>query len=100
MNGAPTTPITLLSEEALQSLLERAAEEGARRAIEQLEKRTLGWLDTEGAAEYLGLTPEALNSLVKRGEIRPSQPSGVGCRRYFSREQLDAYVRGENVRTF
>ena len=56
------------------------------------EQNVNGWLDLDGAAEYLATTPESIRALVKR-KVIPSHK--VGGRRLFSPVELDTWVRGE-----
>ena len=87
--------VAFLSAHDLERLLERAIAEGVRLAIERLEKDSSPYLDTEGAAAYLGITTEALRGIVKRGSLRGFQPDGAHTRLYFSNSMLDDYVRSE-----
>jgi excisionase family DNA binding protein len=48
-----------------------------------------GYLSTRGAAAYLDLTTQAINSMVKRGVLTPVRRRP----RLFAREDLDAWVR-------
>lgn len=51
-----------------------------------------GWLDTQAAAEYLGIRPKSLQTLVAERALEFSQ-AGPGARCYFERAELDAYRR-------
>ena len=53
-----------------------------------------GWLTTKDAAVYVGVTVEALDKAARAGRIAYEQPSGVGGKRYFRREALDAWLGG------
>jgi excisionase family DNA binding protein len=81
--------------EGLEEALIAAAREGARQALAErgLEvAQSQGWLSIERAAVYLDMTPEAIRSAVKRGQLMPCRtPTG---RVRFSRERLDQWVRG------
>jgi excisionase family DNA binding protein len=50
-----------------------------------------GFLDVDGAADFLSTTPGAIRSMVKRGQI-PFERTPNG-RLLFTREELDAWVR-------
>ena len=50
-----------------------------------------GYLSTQGAAVYLDCSTEAIDARVKRGELVPARRSP----RLFTRESLDAWVKGE-----
>jgi hypothetical protein len=49
-----------------------------------------GWLDSKGAAAYLGITINALHKLTAAREI-PFEQDGPGCKLWFKRSELDDY---------
>jgi excisionase family DNA binding protein len=49
-----------------------------------------GWLDTTHAAEYLGITTNALYKLTA-GRLIPFEQDGPGCRCWFKRCALDEW---------
>ncbi len=51
-----------------------------------------GWLDTAGAAEYLGTPKTALHKLTAAREV-PFEQEGAGCKLYFKRSDLDTWRR-------
>ncbi len=51
-----------------------------------------GWLDTKHAASYLGLSVHALHKLTAARAV-PFEQEGPGCRCWFKRSDLDAWVR-------
>jgi hypothetical protein len=51
-----------------------------------------GWLDTRRAADYLGLSVHALHKLTAARAV-PFEQEGPGCRCWFKRSDLDAWVR-------
>lgn len=59
---------------------------------EQQEPSDDGWLDTAGAAEYLGMPKTALHKLTA-ARIIPFEQEGAGCKLYFKRSDLDAWRR-------
>lgn len=59
-----------------------------------IEEQRQGYMNLKSAARYLDVTEDALRGRVKRGEIPSHLRDG---RRYFERDQLDRYVRGESV---
>jgi hypothetical protein len=79
--------------------LERLLDDLARRVAEliaterQSAPESPGWLNAKSAADYLDWTEDALRAAVKRGQ--------VPCRRtpqrrlLFRRDELDAYVTGQ-----
>ena len=50
------------------------------------------WFDKYLAADYLCTIPEGIKGEVRRGKLRPCRRSP---RWLFSRDELDAYARGE-----
>jgi excisionase family DNA binding protein len=53
------------------------------------------WLNTTTAAEYLGISRNALHKLTAAREI-PFEQDGPGCKCWFHRPDLDAWRRGQN----
>jgi excisionase family DNA binding protein len=51
------------------------------------------WLDTAGAAEYLGVHRDTINKLAVEGKL-PSEQDAPGCKRWFQRGELDDWRRG------
>jgi Helix-turn-helix domain len=69
-------------------------EVGAAGVAAQSERE--GWLNTDSAAAYLDTSEDALRSAVKTGKIVPARRgTDRNARWSFTREQLDAYARGE-----
>lgn len=52
-----------------------------------------GWLDTKAAAQYLGISRNALHKLTAARTI-PSHQDGPGCKHYFRATELDAWRKG------
>lgn len=52
------------------------------------------WMNSAEAADYLGITRNALHKLSSAREI-PFEQEGPGCKLYFRRTDLDAWRRGE-----
>ena len=77
-------------ESELEQVLQRAAEQAARRVLEE-RAESAGWLDAAAAADHLSLSEEAIRGLVKRREIPfVKLPNG---RIRFERTALDAWAR-------
>jgi excisionase family DNA binding protein len=55
------------------------------------------WLTTRQAAEYLGITPNALHKLTAARAI-PFEQDGPGAKCWFRRSELDAWRRGASTR--
>jgi excisionase family DNA binding protein len=74
-------------------LVDLIAERAAALVTAQLGERSDDrWLDTRGAAEYLGLTPNALHKLTAAREI-PFSQDAPGGKCWFLRSELDAWRR-------
>ncbi len=58
------------------------------------------WYTTAQAADYLGISPNALLHHVCRGRLEPDCRGrrGRSKQHMFSRERLDAFVLGEDTR--
>ena len=54
------------------------------------------WMSVETAAQYLDISVERLRKLVARGRI-PFVQEGPGCRVFFDRTELDAWMRRQRV---
>jgi excisionase family DNA binding protein len=50
------------------------------------------WLDSRGAAEYLGLHPDTIRKLAAERAI-PAEQDGPGCKLFFLRQDLDEWRR-------
>jgi hypothetical protein len=54
------------------------------------------WIDSIGAASYLGISKNALHKLTAARAI-PFGQDGPGCKCWFQRSDLDAYRRGQDT---
>lgn len=50
------------------------------------------WLDSAGAAEYLGMHRDTVNRLAAQGQL-PSSQDGPNTKRWFQRDELDSWRR-------
>lgn len=50
------------------------------------------WMSVQTAARYLDISPERLSKLKQRGTIPHHQEGGRGCRVFFKRVDLDAWM--------
>jgi excisionase family DNA binding protein len=82
-----TALLDSLDESTLQELAERLAPYLPRN---ESDARPNDWLDTKGAAAYLGITTNALHKLTSARQI-PFEQDGPGCKCYFKRSELDAW---------
>jgi excisionase family DNA binding protein len=84
------------SRDVLNRLLEHLVELVADRVASQLappaSDRDDEWFDSNGAAEYLGISHGSVRRLAAEGSI-PTEQAGVGCKLYFKRSALDEWRR-------
>jgi hypothetical protein len=57
-----------------------------------------GWLDSHSAAQYLGMSRNALHKLTAERAI-PFEQEGPGCKLFFKRAELDAWRQSSGTRT-
>ncbi|MBV9838192.1 MAG: helix-turn-helix domain-containing protein [Solirubrobacterales bacterium] len=57
------------------------------------QQETPDWLDSRGAAEYLGVHRDTLRKLAGERAV-PAHQEGPGCKLFFRRSDLDAWRRG------
>ena len=77
-------------DEAIEALADAVAERVVERVINQAESNSTGWLDSAGAATYLGISRTAVHKLTSAREITFAQET-EGGRVWFQRADLDAY---------
>jgi excisionase family DNA binding protein len=94
--GIAAALVAELDDAALDTLAERLAPRLARR-LPVAAPEPDGWLDTKGAASYLGITTNALYKLTAARAI-PFEQDGPGCKCWFKRSDLDAWRRCERIR--
>jgi hypothetical protein len=91
MSDLAAALLDALDAEALDRLAEQLAPRlAARLAADAPEPDR--WLDTRGAAAYIGRSPSAVHKLTAGREI-PFSQAGPGARCYFRRHDLDAWMR-------
>jgi hypothetical protein len=79
--------------ESLLAALEERVRGVIREEIERASQPKSTWLDVPGAAEYTAMTPEAIRSATKRGQLRVNR--GETGRLRYRTEDLDAFLRGD-----
>lgn len=84
-----------LPPEMLDALADRLAPRVAALLQETAESER--WLNSAQAADYLGLTRNALHKLTSAREI-PFEQDGPSCKLFFRRSELDAWRAGERPR--
>jgi excisionase family DNA binding protein len=100
MPGSPvlaTALVDALDDVALDKLADRLAPllvaRAATHTTAPLEDR---WLPTVEAADYLGLSVNALHKLTAERAI-PFEQEGPGCKMWFKRSELDEWRRTGSV---
>jgi Helix-turn-helix domain len=84
-----------LSIELPENVLDALAERVAARVLERLEDGQDGdrWLDAKQAADYLGLSINALHKLTAARQL-PAEQEAPGHKLWFRRSQLDHWRSG------
>jgi hypothetical protein len=75
---------------ALEERVRRVVREELERAASDARSR---WMDVGGAAEYAAMTPDAIRSATKRGQLRVHR--GETGRLRYRTEDLDTFLRGD-----
>lgn len=78
-------------DEAIEALADAVADRVVERVLNQIESNSTGWLDSAGAAEYLGVSKRRVYDLTSARTITPDGRDGRTP--LFTRATLDAYVR-------
>lgn len=93
---APTAPASDHNE-LLELLIDQLATRVADRIACQLAEASQApadqWLDSSGAAEYLGISRHSVRRLAAEGSL-PTEQTGANCKLYFRRTDLDSWRRG------
>src|SRR4051812_17242624 len=83
-----------LVERMAPRLAPMVADAVATRLLDHVD-RPDAWMDSRRAAEYLSLTPAALDKLCAARTI-PFEQDKRGAKRWFDRAELDAWRRGSD----
>jgi excisionase family DNA binding protein len=81
-----------LVEVVLARLADLIAERLAERAQQAAQHTAEEWMDTRGAADYLGVHRDTVRKLAAERAI-PTHQDGPGCKLYFRRDELDEWRR-------
>ena len=90
--GRQTSRAAVL-DDLISALADRIAEAVAARIVQTPGDVVPEWLDSRGAAEYLGLHPDTVRKLAAERAI-PAEQDGPGCKLFFLRRDLDEWRRG------
>jgi hypothetical protein len=87
--------MAVLAIELPENVLDALAERVAARVLERLENGQEGdrWLDAKQAADYLGLSINALHKLTAARQV-PAEQEAPGHKLWFRRSQLDHWRSG------
>lgn len=95
-----TVEITLMiGGQSLVAELDDASLAQIAAALPRNESETSRWLTIPAAADYLGLTQQAVRKLIDRRRIEKHQPSGKRGRILIRRADLDRYLEADNGRS-
>lgn len=90
---APTPPLSS-GPELLDVIIDQLAERVADRIVSQIRMADTSavdqWLDSTGAADYLGISRHSVRRLVAEGSL-PTEQAGANCKLYFRRSDLDSW---------
>jgi excisionase family DNA binding protein len=90
--GRALLPATSSFDQLLGRLADLVAERVAARIGASGGEEDDRWLDTRGAAEYLGVHRDTIRRLASERAI-PAEQAGAGCKLYFRRHDLDQWRR-------
>lgn len=80
--------------ESLVAVLEERVRRVVREEIERAGSDARSpWMDVGAAAQYAAMTPDAIRSATKRGQLRVHR--GATGRLRYRTEDLDAFLRGD-----
>jgi excisionase family DNA binding protein len=69
-----------------------------REQMERGNREPRQWFNVAQASDYLGVSPDSIYTMVKRGKLVPRRPNGPKSRPLlFSRAQLDDWVLAESA---
>jgi excisionase family DNA binding protein len=87
MSGEPS-----MLDAVIEDIVERVASAVVSRLAANQESDLGEWLDSRGAAEYVGVHRDTLRKLAAERTI-PSHQDGPGCKLFFKRSDLDDWRR-------
>jgi excisionase family DNA binding protein len=79
----------------LDQLAARVADQIAARLTAVDEPPADQWLDSRGAAAYLGISRDTVRRLAAEG-LLPTEQSAANCKLYFRRSDLDSWRRNSS----
>lgn len=82
----------LVVDDFITAIAERIADAVAARIVHGPGDVAPEWLDSRGAAEYLGLHPDTVRKLAAERAI-PAEQDGPRCKLFFLRQDLDEWRR-------
>lgn len=91
--------VDALRNRSLDELIGQLADEIADRVAARIvagQQAKDAWLDTRGAAAYLGVHRDTIRRLAAES-VLPAQQAAAGCKLYFRRRDLDDWRSGNGV---
>jgi excisionase family DNA binding protein len=92
MDDSPEQGRMTLTVDVPHEIVETIARRVLELTREEQQEPSGAWLDTAGAAEYLGMPKTTLHKLTAARGI-PFEQEGPGCKLYFKRSDLDTWRR-------
>jgi excisionase family DNA binding protein len=90
-NG-PTQDQTTILDQILDQLAARVADQITARLAAVDKPPADRWLDSRGAADYLGISRDTVRRLAAEGSLSTEQ-AGANCKLFFRRSDLDSWRR-------
>jgi excisionase family DNA binding protein len=87
---------TAVLELILDHLAARVADQIAARLAAASGAEPDQWLDSRGAADYLGISRDTVRRLSAEGSL-PTEQAGTNCKLYFRRSDLDSWRRDSSA---
>jgi excisionase family DNA binding protein len=88
----------LILDELLARLADLVAAKLAAHLRAPADEERESWLDTQRAAEYLGVHRDTIRRLAAKCVI-PAEQTGAGCKLFFRRRDLDRWRRAERLQS-
>jgi excisionase family DNA binding protein len=80
----------------LDHLAARVADQITARLAASSESSADQWLDSRGAANYLGISRDTVRRLAAEGSL-PTEQAGTNCKLYFRRSDLDCWRQSGSI---
>jgi excisionase family DNA binding protein len=94
-NDGSTSDQATVLDLILDQLVARVSDQITARLAAVDERPADQWLDSRGAAAYLGISRDTVRRLAAAGSL-PTEQSGANCKLYFRRSDLDTWRRNSS----